>query len=81
MTRFLTDRIRLPLILCHSRMNSPVAVLARFNRREYGSPHPCLLDDIWTDWGLENCRKRVSGFTGSSIRRSDGDGRTCRHLD
>lgn len=37
MTSFLTDGIRLSLVLCHTRMNSSIDGLADFNRRDNGS--------------------------------------------
>lgn len=80
MPSFFADRIRLPLVLCHSRMDGSVGMSDSIDKLSGPSVHPSLLDDIRTDGRLENGRQRVSGSAGSTICRSNSDSWTSSHL-
>ena len=82
MTGLLAHGVWLALVLGHSGVYDPALLSACLTSspRFFGML-VCVLDDVRTDWGLEDLRQRVCGPTGGAIGRSDRHCRTSRHLD
>ena len=78
MARLLTYCVWLTLVLGHTGVYAPMAASVLFAHKLIAAGD-FLLDDIWANGGPEDSWERVGRATGLPIRRSDGDGGSCRH--
>ena len=76
MTSLFAYSIRLPAILGHSGVNRPNC----YQRIHSILPFEMIiLDDIWTNWRLEDSGEWMSGIAWGAVGRDDGDGRSRSH--
>ena len=78
MTGLFTHGIWLSLILSHASVYCSKLPSVPYSGMRLTEGKD-LLNDIWADWCLENGRQWMSRPAGSTIMRSNGDRRTCRH--
>lgn len=72
-----THSVRLSLVLRHASVNRPAILISI---RNFGSRSRVrILDDIWTNWCLEDIGQRVRFVGGPAIGANDGDDRSRGH--
>ena len=79
MSSFLANSIWLSLVFCHSSVDTPKSAIS-ISIAIWVLSWETLLDNVGADGRPEDGGKRVSLSTRLTLRRSDGDGRTGRHV-